>query len=74
MHIYLDEDKNIVLKALYNEKKKLSNIFGIPYNNDQLKQILISQISNNDYYNNYMNSVVPSNSNGYNNDSCCLIF
>ena len=74
MHIYLDEDKNIVLKALYNEKKKLSNIFGIPYNNDQLKQILISQISNNDYYNNYMNSVVPSNSNGYNNDSCCLIY
>jgi hypothetical protein len=74
MHIYLDEDKNIVLKVLYNEKKKLSNKLGIPYNNDQLKQILISQASNNDYYNNYMNSVVPSNTSGQNNDSCCFIY
>ena len=74
MHIYLDEDKNIVLKVLYKEKKKLSNLLGIPYNNDQLKQILISQASNTDYYNNYINSAIPSNSNGQNNDSCCLIY
>ena len=74
MHIYLDEDKNIVLKALYKEKKKLSLILGIPYNNEQLKQILISQTSSFDYYNNYINSASPTNPNTYNNDNCCFIF
>jgi hypothetical protein len=73
MHIYLEEDKNIVLKALYKEKKKISMILGIPYNNEQLKQILLSQSSSNDYCNNYINST-QTNYSGNNNNSCCNIY
>ena len=76
MHIYLDEDKNYVLKILYKEKKKLSNLLGIQYNNEELKQILLSQSSNLDYYSNYMNSVVRTRTNSIynNNNNCCSIF
>ena len=74
MHIYLDEDKNIVLKVLYKEKKKLCSLLGLPYNNEQLKQILISQTSSIDYHNNYINSVTQTNPNNHNNDTCCIIY
>ena len=76
MHIYLDEDKNYVLKILYKEKKKLSTLLGIQYNNEELKQILLSQSSNLDYYSNYMNSVVRTRTNSIynNNNNCCSIF
>ena len=74
MHIYLEEDKNIVLKVLYKEKKKLCNLLGIQYNNEQLKQILLSQPSSAEYYNNYMNSVISSNPTNHNNNSCCVIY
>jgi hypothetical protein len=74
MHIYLEEDKNVVLKALFKEKKKICGLLGIPYNNEQLQQILISQTSNIDNYNNYMNSVTPTNPNNNNNDTCCVIY
>ena len=74
MHIYLDDEKNYVLKKLYSEKKKISKILGFQYNEAELKQILLSQSSSADNYNNYMSSVVGTNSNIHNNDSCCSIF
>jgi len=74
MHIYIDDEKNYVLKKLYSEKKKISKILGLQYNDEELKQILLSQSSSADNYNNYMSSMVGTNSNIHNNDSCCSIF
>ena len=74
MHIYLEEDKNKVLKILYKEKKKLCLLLGIRYNSEQLKQILLSQSSNTENYNNYMNSSLPVNTNNNNKDNCCSIY
>jgi hypothetical protein len=70
MHIYLEEDKNIVLKALYKEKKRLCLLLGIQYNNEQLKQILLSQTSSAEYYN---YAPLPTNPNHINN-GCCAIY
>ena len=74
MHIYLEEDKNKVLKILYKEKKKLCLLLGIRYDSEQLKQILLSQSSNTENYNNYMNSSLPVNTNNNNKDNCCSIY
>ena len=68
MHIYLEEDKNLVLKLLYKEKKKLCHLLGIQYDNTQLKQILLSQSSSAEYY-----TPLPTNPN-HNNNSCCAIY
>ena len=40
MHIYSDKDKKKVIIKLYEEKKNLSNLMGIDYNNNEVKQIL----------------------------------
>lgn len=75
MHIYLDEEKNYVLKKLYYEKKKICNILGIQYNKEELRQILLSQSSSGEnYYNNYMSSAAGTHSNNHNNNSCCIIY
>jgi len=74
MHIYIDEEKNYVLKKLYYEKKRICNILGIPYNKEELKLILLSQSSSGEnYYNNYMSSV-GTHTNNHNNNSCCQIY
>ena len=73
MHIYLEEDKNNVLKILYKEKKKLCFLLGMKFNKEQLKKILLSQQSN-DNYNIYKDSSFPTNLNNHNNDNCCLIY
>ena len=74
MHIYIDEEKNYVLKKLYYEKKKICNILGLQYNKEELRQILLSQSTSSDnYYNNYMSSAMGTHSNNHNNNSCCLI-
>ena len=68
MHIYLEDDKNYILKILYREKKRISNLLGIPYNDDEIKNILsYSQIrsSLNESY---------ININNQNNNNCCSIF
>ena len=69
MHIYLEEDKNYILKILYGEKKKICNLLGIQYNDDEIKKFLYS-----DYINN--NTLNESYANSYqnNHDDCCLIF
>ena len=75
MHIYLDEEKNYVLKKLYYEKKKICNILGLQYNKEELRLILLSQSSSSEnYYNNYMSSAMGTHSNNHNNNSCCLIY
>jgi hypothetical protein len=75
MHIYLDEEKNYVLKKLYYEKKKICNILGFQYNKEELRLILLSQSSSSEnYYNNYMSSAMGTHSNNHNNNSCCLIY
>ena len=68
MHIYLEEDKNYILKILYREKKKICNLLGIQYNDDEIKKILYS-----DYINNTLNESY-ANSYQNNHDDCCLIF
>ena len=68
MHIYLEEDKNYILKILYREKKKICNLLGIQYNDDEIKKILY-----NDYINNTLNESY-ANSYQNNHDDCCLIF
>ena len=68
MHIYLEEDKNYILKILYREKKKICNLLGIRYNDDEIKKILYS-----DYINNTLNESY-ANSYQNNHDDCCLIF
>ena len=70
MHIYLEEDKNIVLKVLYKEKKRLCLLLGMKYDNDQLKQILLSQTSSAEYYN---YGPLPTNPNII-NKGCCAIY
>ena len=75
MHIYLDEEKNYVLKKLYYEKKKICNILGLQYNKEELRLILFSQSSSGEnYYNSYMSSAMGTHSNNHNNNSCCSIY
>ena len=78
LHLYLDEDKNIVLKVLYNEKKKLSLKLGYRYNDDELNLLLLSKSTNSENMNsNYISSVLGTGNNNMNNDnnkSCCSIF
>ena len=69
MHIYLEDDKTYILKILYKEKKRISNLIGLQYNDDEIKHILsYSQFRNslNESYctNNYQN----------NDNNCCSIF
>ena len=68
MHIYLEEDKNYILKILYKEKKKICNLLGIQFNDDEIKKIIYS-----DYINNTL-SESYSNSYQNNHDDCCFIF
>jgi hypothetical protein len=68
MHIYLEEDKNYILKILYKEKKKICNLLGIQFNDDEIKKII---------YSDYINSTLSeSYSNIYqnNHDDCYIIF
>ena len=68
MHIYLDEDKNYILKILYKEKKRISNLMGFQYNDDEIKHILS--------YSQNINSLNESYTNNFQNDNndCCSIF
>ena len=68
MHIYLDEDKNYILKILYREKKRISNLMGFQYNDDEIKHILS--------YSQNVNSLNESYTNNFQNDNndCCSIF
>jgi hypothetical protein len=68
MHIYLEEDKNYILKILYKEKKKICNLLGIQFNDDEIKKIIYS-----DYINNTLSESF-SNSYQNNHDDCCFIF
>ena len=72
MHIYLEEDKKYVLNILFNEKKIICKELGMKYNSDQLKELLMSQSSSIEYYNNYVNTILITN--GNNNNNCCNIF
>ena len=67
MHIYLEEDKNYILKILYKEKKKICSLVGIQYNDDEIKKIL---------YNDYIRTLSESYTSNYqnNHDDCCFIF
>ena len=48
MHIYSDKDKKKVITKLYEEKKNLSNLLGIDFNNKEVKQILEESIDESD--------------------------
>ena len=67
MHIYLDEDKNYILKILYREKKKICNTLGLQYDEDEINKILYTENRsslNESYMNNNQNE----------HDDCCFIF
>ena len=68
MHIYLDEDKNYILKILYKEKKRISNLMGLQNNDDEIKNILSYSQNNNSLNESYMDN------NQNNNNNCCSIF
>ena len=69
LHIYLEEDKNYILKILYKEKKKLSNLMGLEYNEDEIRNILSYTQNGNSLNESYINN------NGQNNrNNCCFIF
>ena len=69
MHIYLDEDKNYILNILYKEKKKLSNLMGLQYNDDEIKNILSYTQNINSLNESSMNNNTQNNHN-----NCCSIF
>ena len=67
MHIYLDEDKNYILKILYREKKNICNTLGLQYDEDEINKILYTENRsslNESYMNNNQNE----------HDDCCFIF
>ena len=67
MHIYLDEDKNYILKILYREKKNICNTLGLQYDEDEINKILYTENRsslNKSYMNNNQNE----------HDDCCFIF
>jgi len=67
MHIYLDEDKNYILKILYREKKNICNTLGLQYDEDEINKILYTENRsslNESYMNNNQNE----------HDDCCVIF
>ena len=67
MHIYLDEDKNYILKILYKEKKNICNTLGLQYDEDEINKILYTENRsslNESYMNNNQNE----------HDDCCFIF
>ena len=69
LHIYLEEDKNFILKILYKEKKKLSNLMGLEYNDEEIKNILSYTQNASSLNESYINN------NGQNNhNNCCFIF
>ena len=61
MHIYSDKNKKKVITKLYEEKKKLANLMGIDYNNNEVKQILDESLD-------------ESDSEGMKNEDFCQIF
>ena len=46
LHIYSDEDKNKVLKKLYEEKKNICNVYNIEYDINEENEILTSRTEN----------------------------
>ena len=77
VHIYLDQDKNYVLKILYQEKKKISNLLGMQFDDIQLKKMLLAQddsFSYNDYYLNSLNENKDDYNQNNSRDECCNIF
>ena len=77
LHIYLDQDKNYVLKILYQEKKKISNLLGMQFDDIQLKKMLLAQddsFSYNDYYLNSLNENKDDYNQNNSRDECCNIF
>ena len=67
MHIYLDEDKNYILKILYREKKNICSTLGLQYDEDEINKILYTENRsslNESYMNNNQNE----------HDDCCFIF
>ena len=77
LHIYLDQDKNYVLKILYQEKKKISNLLGMQFDDIQLKKMLLAQddsFSYNDYYSNSLNENKDDYNQNNSRDECCNIF
>ena len=67
MHIYLDEDKNYILKILYKEKKRISNLMGLQYNDEEIKRILSYSQNVNSLNESYVNNIQSDN-------DCCSIF
>ena len=68
MHIYLEEDKNNILKILYKEKNKICNFLGLKYNDDELNKILFTSNIN------HINDIYTIDNNRNNHDDCCFIF
>ena len=68
MHIYLEEDKNNILKILYKEKNKICSFLGLKYNDDELNKILFNN------HMNHINDIYTINNNYNDRDDCCLIF